>query len=238
VDDARLAYRVRTAEAADEPQLRAAIAATLDHPDGQGRRASYRGAAARGDILVLERFDRQERAWQLAGFVECHMRVDDTLTIRDIGTATEEPQAGVVRYLLDQALASYRPVAAQVKVRRDAGAWLDILGAIPGFAREGEEYRRPHYWTIWQWEPQRARAAEQERGRGPEPARRADRGPRRPPPPPHQPRPPQRGGTPAGAPRQPAPRRPRPGGSRPTGSPARGRRGRPPSGGPRSPRPR
>jgi hypothetical protein len=230
VDDARLAYRVRTAEAADEPQLRAAIAATLDHPDRQGRRASYRGAAARGDILVLERFDRQERAWQIAGFVECHMRVDDTLTIRDIGTATEEPQAGVVRYLLDQALASYRPVSAQVKVRRDAGAWLDILGAIPGFVREGEEYRRPHYWTIWQWEPQRARAAERER--------QAEPGPGRQPRPPHQPRPPQRGGAPAGAQRRPGPRRPRPGGARPPGPPARGRRGRPPSGGSRSPRPR
>ena len=159
VDDTRLAYRVRTAEAADNDALRAAIKATLAHPDAQGRRESYRGAASRGDILVLERYERQEREWHIAAFLECHVRVDQTLTIRDIGTATEEPQAGVVRYLLDQAFDAYRPSSAQVKIRRDASVWLDILGAIPGFLREGEEYRRPHYWSIWQWEPQRAREA-------------------------------------------------------------------------------
>jgi hypothetical protein len=159
VDDTRLAYRVRTAEANDNNALRDAMRATLAHPDAQGKRESYRGAASRGDVLVLERFERQEREWRIAAFVECHVRVDQTLTVRDIGTATEEPQAGVVRYLLDQAFEAYRPSSAQVKIRRDAAAWLAILGAIPGFRLEGEEYRRPHYWTIWQWDPQRAREA-------------------------------------------------------------------------------
>jgi hypothetical protein len=208
VEDARLAYRVRTAEASDEPALRAAIAATLAHPDKQGKRESYRGAAARGDILVLERYDRQERAWHIAGFIECHVRVDDTLTIRDIGTATDEPQAGLVRYLLDQAFGSFRPVSAQLKVRRDAEAWLEILRGIPGFAPDGEEYRRPHYWTIWNWDPQRAREAERQGRQAP--------GPRRPGPP----RPPQPPGQGARAPARPPDRR--------AGAPARD--GRPPAG--------
>jgi hypothetical protein len=240
VDDTRLAYRVRTAEAGDNDALRNAMQATLAHPDAQGRRESYRGAASRGDILVLERYERQEREWHIAAFVECHVRVDQTLTIRDIGTATEEPQAGVVRYLLDQAFDAYRPSSAQVKIRRDATAWLDILGAIPGFIREGEEYRRPHYWSIWQWDPQRAREA----SRIPEREQRRS-GPR----PPGTPGPPDRGPQPTGERRPgtagPAPRtgaRPnqpagprsagrRPPGQRPGGSPPRGAR----SGGSRPP---
>jgi hypothetical protein len=216
VEDARLAYRVRTAEAADDSALRAAIAITLAHPDKQGKRESYRGAAGRGDLLVLERYERQERVWHIAGFIECHMRVDDTLTIRDIGTATDEPQAGLVRYLLDQAFGSYRPVAAQIKLRRDADAWLEILRGTPGFALEGEEYRRPHYWTIWNWNPQRAREAERQSR---EPA-----GPRRPTPP----RPPQQQAPRGSVPPRPAVQRPpstpaangrRPGASRPRHTP-------------------
>ena len=147
VEEGRLAYRVRTAEAGDANALKAAITTTLAHPDQQSRRASYGGAAGRGDILVLERFDRQAHEWHVAGFIECHMRVDDNLSIRDVGTTGDQPQTGVVRYLLDQAFNSFRPAGAQVKIRRDAQTWLDIFSSIPGFYREGEEYRRPHYWT-------------------------------------------------------------------------------------------
>lgn len=161
MEEARLAYRVRTAQASDAKALREAIGTTLAHPDHQGRRESYTGAASRGDILLLERYDRQAHDWQVAGFVECHMRVDDNLSIRDIGTTGEEPSTGMVRYLLDQAFDSFRPVEAQIKIRRDAAQWLDIFRAIPGFYLEGEEYRRPHYWTIWRWDRVRAREAAQ-----------------------------------------------------------------------------
>jgi len=106
VEEGRLAYRVRTAEAKDATVLRDAITTTLAHPDHQGRRESYTGAASRGDILILERYDRAAHDWQVAGFVECHMRVDDNLSIRDIGTTGDEPQTAVVRYLLDQAFNS------------------------------------------------------------------------------------------------------------------------------------
>jgi hypothetical protein len=162
MEEGRLAYRVRTAEADDAVALRDAIGSTLAHPDHQGRRESYRGAAARGDILVLERYDRPAHDWQLAGFVECHMRVDDNLSIRDVGTTGDEPQKSVVRYLLDQAFNSFRPAGSQVKIRRDASDWLEIFQAIPGFYLEGEEYRRPHYWTIWRWDRQHAKDAERQ----------------------------------------------------------------------------
>src|SRR5947209_18420088 len=136
VEEVRLAYRVRTAEASDAAALRDAIGSTLAHPDHQGHRESYRGAASRGDILVLERFDRAAHDWQVAGFIECHLRVDDNLSIHDVGTTGDEPQTGVVRYLLDQAFNSFRPNESQVKIRRDATTWLDIFRNIPGFYLE------------------------------------------------------------------------------------------------------
>lgn len=162
MEEGRLAYRVRTAQADDALKLRDSIRATLAHPDQSGRRESYRGAASRGDILVLERYDRVAHDWQVAGFIECHMRVDDNLSIRDVGTTGDVPQTGTVRYLLDQAFNSFRPVEAQVKIRRDATTWLDIFRNIPGFHLEGEEYRRPHYWTIWRWDRERAREDERQ----------------------------------------------------------------------------
>jgi hypothetical protein len=214
VEEGRLAYRVRTAEAADAVALRDAIGATLAHPDHQGRRESYRGAASRGDILVLERFDRTNQQWHVAGFIECHMRVDDNLSIHDIGTAGSEPQTGVVRYLLDQAFNSFRPVESQVKIRRDATTWLEIFRGVPGFHLEGEEYRRPHYWTIWSWNRERAR--EDERAAQGPPPRQPQRPRPTPPRPPapngvpqRGPRPQQRGPRPLGPGGQP-PRRPRP----------------------------
>jgi hypothetical protein len=244
VEEGRLAYRVRTAESGDAGALRDAIGTTLAHPDHQGRRESYTGAASRGDILVLERFDRAAHDWQVAGFVECHMRVDDNLSIRDIGTTGDVPQTGVVRYLLDQAFNSFRPAEAQVKIRRDATTWLDIFRSIPGFYLEGEEYRRPHYWTIWRWD--RARAREDER-QSRQAATQPSRGPRPPSPPA---RPAQFGGNgvqpgprplgrPDGGPRPggggPPQRGPRPGG--PNDTPQRGPRpGGPSDALPRGPR--
>jgi hypothetical protein len=229
VEEGRLAYRVRTAEASDATALRDAIGATLAHPDQQGHRESYRGAASRGDILILERFDRASQQWHVAGFIECHLRVDDNLSIHDVGTTGDEPQTGVVRYLLDQAFNSFRPGEAQVKIRRDAATWLEIFRNVPGFYLEGEEYRRPHYWTIWRWDRERARADEQ-RAKQPAEARQPQR-PRPPTPPPNGPV--QRGPRPAGAPIQ---RGPRTEGQRgpASGGPPRGPR---PDGAQRGPRP-
>jgi hypothetical protein len=156
---------MRHAEPADDAALRASIGTVLAHPDRNGKRGSFKGAAGRGNLLLLEHFDRQQKEWQIAGFVEFNMRVDDTLTIRDLGNAGETPQVGVVRSLLDELFRSFKPDAAQVKIRADAGAWLDIFRGIPGFELDGQEYRRPHYWAVWRWEPGRARAASQQQPR-------------------------------------------------------------------------
>lgn len=231
MEEGRLAYRVRTAEASDATTLRDAIGTTLAHPDHQGRRESYRGAASRGDILILERFDRSAHDWQVAGFIECHLRVDDNLSIHDIGTTGDEPPTGVVRYLLDQAFNSFRPTESQIKIRRDATVWLDIFRNIPGWHLEGEEYRRPHYWTIWSWTRERAREDEA-RARQPAQHQRqpGPRPPRPPAPPqngatPREPRPFQRQGQPRGrrpdGPKASQPRGPKPGAPRRTGKPSR-----------------
>jgi hypothetical protein len=255
VEEGRLAYRVRTAEAGDAKILKSAITTTLAHPDQQGHRESYGGAAARGDILVLERYDRQTHEWHVAGFIECHMRVDDNLSIRDVGTTGDQPQTGVVRYLLDQAFNSFRPAAAQVKIRRDARTWLEIVSGIPGFYLEGEEYRRPHYWTIWRWDHEHARDAQQtQRPAAPQQQQRPR--PPRPPTPPGNGPMPRRDTRPTGArpagqwpvgdrPAGPS-RGPRRFGSRPNAGPGGGRQGQPGGGrplgppssrGPRRPRP-
>ena len=205
MEEGRLAYRVRTADAGDAAALRDAIGTTLAHPDHQGRRESYRGAASRGDILILERFDRTSHEWQVAGFIECHLRVDDNLSVHDVGTTGDEPQTGVVRYLVEQAFNSFRPIEAQVKIRRDPPTWLEIFGNIPGFHLEGEEYRRPHYWTIWSWTRERARDDER-RATQPPPSRGAQQ-PSRPPRPPGPP-PAARNG-PASRPFRPGPAGPR-----------------------------
>jgi hypothetical protein len=51
-------------------------------------------------------------------------------------------------------------------VRRDAEVWNEILRTIPGFYPEGSEYRRPHWYTIWKWSPERAREMERATRRG------------------------------------------------------------------------
>jgi hypothetical protein len=223
VEEGRLAYRVRTAEAADAAALREAIGATLAHPDAHGRRESYGGAASRGDILLLEHFDRTTHVWQVAGFVECHLRVDDNLSIHDVGTTGDQPQTGVVRYLLDQAFNAFRPVESQVKIRRDATTWLEIFRNIPGFYREGEEYRRPHYWTIWRWNRERAREDEQHAATT-RAAGAVSAGPR----PPRPPQPPSHGPAPNGQAR--GGQRPKGPNTRPSqpGPRPRGDSGRPP----------
>jgi len=164
------------------------------------------------------------------------MRVDDNLSIRDVGTTGDEPQTGVVRYLLDQAFNSFKPVESQVKIRRDANNWQEIFRAIPGFYLEGEEYRRPHYWTIWRWDRERAREAARQAQRPPNQQQAQRPRPPQPPPPPQQGGRPQGAGLPDRGPRPFGPRPgPRPGGA--AGPPQRGPRptgpGGPPQGGSR-----
>lgn len=161
-----LAYRMRAAEPEDEARLKQAIGSTMAHPDGKGKRESYRPAAERGELLVLEQYDRRDRAWKIVGFVEYHVRVDDTLTIKDAGSIGQTPHAGVIKHLIAELLRSAKPRGATTKVRSDASEWIELFDAIPGFYLEGKEYRRPHYFLIWRWSPElAAREARPRRGR-------------------------------------------------------------------------
>lgn len=154
-----LAYRIRAAEMGDEPPLKSSIGATLSNPEGKGRRSGYRAAIQRGEVLVLEQHDRRTGQWVVSGFVDYHVRVDDTLTIKDAGSAGDAPRAAIVKHLLAELLRSAAPKAATVKLRVDAAEWTEILTSIPGFHLEGKEYRRPHYYAILEWSPELAAQA-------------------------------------------------------------------------------
>jgi hypothetical protein len=175
-----LAYRIRSAEPDDLPQIRNTITVSLAHPEGRGRGTSLRTALQRGELLLLERYDTREKDWLIGGFVEFHMRVDDTLTIRDLGTLGESPHAGVAKHLMSELFSQLSPASATCVVRRDAEPWNEILASIPGFEVDGPaEYRRPHYYNIWKWSPELAREAQRgarQRGApprgGPRPGRR------------------------------------------------------------------
>ena len=140
----------------DMEALRQLGASTLSHPDGKGRKEGHRGAALRGEVLLLERYDGRLRDWRISGFVDWHIRVDDVLTIRDIGTEGEAPHSGMVKQLVMELIRSLSPVEATLKVREDAGEWNEIIHGIAGFEVEGREYRRPHWITVWRWTPESA----------------------------------------------------------------------------------
>lgn len=151
-----LAYRIRASEPEDEPHLRWAIGVTMAHPEGKRKRFSFRAAAERGELLVLEQHHLREGEWQLSGFVEYHVRVDDTLTIKDAGSVGATPHGAIIKQLLAELLRSAAPQAATLKLRSDASAWNELLESTPGFYVEGTEYRRPHYYLVWRWSPELA----------------------------------------------------------------------------------
>jgi hypothetical protein len=176
-----LAYRIRAAEPADLAAVRSTITVSLAHPEGRGRGTSLRTALQRNELLLLERYDAREKDWVIGGFVEFHLRVDDTLTLRDLGTVGETPHAGVAKHLIGELFNQLSPASATCVVRRDAEVWNEILSSIPGFEVDGpSEYRRPHYYNIWKWSPELARQAQRggrargapPRGGGPGPRRR------------------------------------------------------------------
>lgn len=161
-----LAYRIRSAEPDDLKSL-SAVTVSLAHPDGRTRGGGLRTAQQRGELLVLERYDPREKTWLIGGYVEWHMRVDDTLTLRDVGSVGETPHAGVVKHLIGELLRSLSPRAATCVVRRDAEVWNEILAGIAGFFVDGPpEYRRPHYYNVWKWSPELARQVGRQSRRG------------------------------------------------------------------------
>lgn len=154
-----LSYRIRTAALEDIPHLRQLAGSSLSHPEGKGRRESYRSAAQSGELLVLERYDVRLRDWKICAFVDWHMRVDDVLTIRDSGTEGDAPHSGMVKQLVMELLRSLSPAEIIVKARADASDWNNIFRSIAGFELEGSEYRRPHWINVWKWSRESAAQA-------------------------------------------------------------------------------
>ena len=91
------------------PAVRNAIKASLAQPEGRGRGTSLRTALQRNELLLLERYDTREKDWVIGGYVEWHMRVDDTLTLRDVGTVGEIPHAGVAKHLIGELMHQLSP---------------------------------------------------------------------------------------------------------------------------------
>jgi hypothetical protein len=163
VAEPELSYRIRTAVEDDVPALRQIFGPTLSHPEGKGRREAYKAATQRGELLVLERYDSRARDWHISAFIDFHIRVDDVLTIHDIGTEGDTPHSGMVKQLVNELVRSLAPIEAGLKVRADVASWNEIIASIPGFELEGQrEYRRPHYLNVWKWT--REAAAQAARG--------------------------------------------------------------------------
>jgi hypothetical protein len=161
-----LAVRFRRAEADDAGRLRPLPRKAMARPDGQSRSESFKSAVERGELLLLERYEPRDQSWAIAGYVDYHLRVDDALTIRDIGTVGESLHTGIVRQLLNELLSSAAPVTASVKLRRDAEEWNGIFATTPGFELAGHEFRRPHWYSVWDWSRERARRESGRHGRG------------------------------------------------------------------------
>lgn len=150
---------MRAATLEDLPGLRQIAGSSLSHPEGKGRRESYRSAALRGELLVLERYDTKVRDWGICAYIDWHIRVDDVLTIRDAGTEGDSPHSGMVKQLVMELLRSLSPTEVIVKTRADATQWNEITRSITGFDLEGSEYRRPHWINIWKWSRESAAQA-------------------------------------------------------------------------------
>ena len=92
MEEGRLAYRVRSAEASDAKRLRDAIGSTLAHPDHQGRRESYSGAAGR----VVTQDDLLTKVWGPAYRDEAHLLRVNIARLRQ----KVEPEPSTPRYVI------------------------------------------------------------------------------------------------------------------------------------------
>ena len=144
-------YNIRLATLDDVDELKANVRYTLASPEGKTPRKQFRDAVERREILVLELFDAKERSHRLAGFLEWHTRIDNSVTIKDAGSTGDTVHPTVIKRLIRELLNTYAPTLVRVKVRSDLDVWNGIFRELPGFEFQGKEYTRPHYRSIYEW---------------------------------------------------------------------------------------
>lgn len=147
-------YNIRMATAKDIEKIKTNIRQTMSNPEAKGIRKGLSDAVARRELLVLERYDSRERVNKVEAFIEWRMRVDGTMTVKDIGTSGDEPNEGMARRLVRELLRLVSPAEARVKLRADLSIWNAVFQESPGFFLEGQEYSRPYWRNIWLWAPQ------------------------------------------------------------------------------------
>ncbi|TAK20099.1 MAG: hypothetical protein EPO26_18535 [Chloroflexota bacterium] len=143
-------YDIRLARTSDLDSLRISVKRTLQNPDGKPARKKFGDAVDRGELLVVARRGR-EGGEEIDAFIEWHSRVDGVVTIRDTGSAGDEPNASHVKRLVRELLRMSSPPSATVKVDADLPVWNQVFAETQGFRLEGKEYSRPKYRNIWTW---------------------------------------------------------------------------------------
>ncbi len=156
---AETGYHLRLAAPDDIAQIRKNLRRTMSNPEGRAQRKRYNDAIDRREMLVFVHSDPAEGEEVIEAFLEWHMKVDGTATIRDAGTTGEQLQVGHVRRLIREMLRTYNPSVASVKLRSDLEDWNGVFEGLPGFILEGREYSRPHWRTIWEWTEAAERSA-------------------------------------------------------------------------------
>lgn len=144
-------YDIRLARPEDVPRLRQ-IRVTVANPEGKPGRKGFADAIDRGEVLVMERVDGRGEP-DLLGFIEWRSRTDGSVTIRDFGTAGEEPEPVIIKRLVRELLRSVaaRPGEVTLKLRANLEPWTSIVRELPGFALSEREFSRGGWWTIWVW---------------------------------------------------------------------------------------
>ena len=157
MDEVGIQLRVATPE--DVSQIKQGIRFSLANPEGRPQRKRYQDAADRRELMVLVRYDPKDRTERVVGFIEWHSRVDNGVTIRDMGVVGDDPQPGTLRRLLRELLSLLAPPMATVKLREDLALWNSVFEETPGFVLEGREYSRPYWRRIYTWTPENEREA-------------------------------------------------------------------------------
>ena len=93
------AYHLRIAAPEDIAQIKKNLRRTMSNPEGRAQRKRYNDAIDRREMLVFVHSDPAQEEEVIEAFLEWHMKVDGTATIRDAGhgrwRATGRPRPAI-----------------------------------------------------------------------------------------------------------------------------------------------